>query len=139
VKQFGYDRLRYFQPLRSIFEAGGLVGGGSDTCRKWVLCARTTPTTRSSEWRRRSRAEHGGTRGSSIPRNPFPESKRSVSTPSTTARILFLDEVVGSLEPGKLADLVVLDRDLLTCPEDQIASTQVLRTYFSGKLVYQRQ
>jgi predicted amidohydrolase YtcJ len=30
---------------------------------------------------------------------------------------------------------VVLDRDLLTCPEDQIASTQVLRTYVSGKLV----
>ena len=52
------------------------------------------------------------------------------------ARILFLEDAIGSLETGKLADLVVLDRDLLTCPESEIAATQVLRTYFNGKLVF---
>ena len=51
------------------------------------------------------------------------------------AHILFLDGQIGSLEAEKLADLVVLDRDLLTCPENEIAATQVLRTYFNGKLV----
>src|SRR5919201_5383494 len=30
VAQFGYGRLRYFQPLHSLFEAGGIAGGGSD-------------------------------------------------------------------------------------------------------------
>src|SRR5262249_30603909 len=30
VQQFGYDRLRYFQPLKTIFAAGGMTGGGSD-------------------------------------------------------------------------------------------------------------
>ena len=44
----------------------------------------------------------------------------------------------GSLAPGKLADLIVLDTDLLTCPEDRIASAQVLRTYVGGKLAYQK-
>ena len=34
VKQFGYDRLRYFQPLQSIFKAGGIAGGGSDHMQK---------------------------------------------------------------------------------------------------------
>src|SRR5262249_59040104 len=34
VAQFGYDRLRYFQPLRSLFAAGALAGGGSDHMQK---------------------------------------------------------------------------------------------------------
>ena len=53
------------------------------------------------------------------------------------AKIMFLDDLVGSIEVGKLADLVVLDRDPLTCPEQEISDTRVLRTYFAGKLVYQ--
>src|SRR5256886_13921157 len=34
AKQFGYERLRYFQPLRSLFEAGAVAGGGSDHMQK---------------------------------------------------------------------------------------------------------
>ena len=52
------------------------------------------------------------------------------------ARLLFCENTRGSLEPGKLADLAVLDTDLLKCPEEKIASTRVLRTYIGGKLVY---
>jgi predicted amidohydrolase YtcJ len=37
-----------------------------------------------------------------------------------------------------LADLVVIDNDILTCPEDQIEKTRALRTYVGGKLVYER-
>ena len=36
------------------------------------------------------------------------------------AHLMFLEDQVGSLEAGKLADLVVLDRDLLTCPVEAI-------------------
>ena len=34
VKQFGYDRLRWFQPLHSLFAAGAIAGGGSDHMQK---------------------------------------------------------------------------------------------------------
>src|SRR5258705_1023544 len=54
------------------------------------------------------------------------------------ARLLNCDDQLGSLEPGKLADLILLDTDLLRCPEATIAATQVLRTYVGGKLVYRR-
>jgi predicted amidohydrolase YtcJ len=52
------------------------------------------------------------------------------------AHLLFLEDQIGSLEAGKRADFVILDRDLLTCPEDQIADTHPLATYLDGKQVY---
>jgi predicted amidohydrolase YtcJ len=53
------------------------------------------------------------------------------------AYILFLDDQIGSIEPGKRADLIVIDRDILTCPIDDIPGTQVLSTYLDGRLVHQ--
>lgn len=56
---------------------------------------------------------------------------------SSNAWLLFKEQQVGSLEPGKLADFVVIDTDVLTCEPERIEQTKVLRTYLSGKLVYQ--
>jgi predicted amidohydrolase YtcJ len=44
----------------------------------------------------------------------------------------------GSLVPGKLADITVLSRDILTCPEDDLLTTEVLYTIIGGKVVYHR-
>lgn len=44
---------------------------------------------------------------------------------------------LGSLSPGKLADLVVLDRDLFAIPPAEIAETQVVMTIFDGEVVYE--
>ncbi|MBW8880516.1 MAG: amidohydrolase family protein, partial [Asticcacaulis sp.] len=48
------------------------------------------------------------------------------------------DGVTGSLENGKYADLIVLDRNLFSVPSDQIAGTQVLMTMVGGRIVYQQ-
>jgi hypothetical protein len=52
------------------------------------------------------------------------------------ARLTFEESLKGSLEPGKLADMVIIDRDILTCQEDDIRDTKVLRTFLGGKTVY---
>ena len=44
----------------------------------------------------------------------------------------------GSLEPGKFADMIVLDHDPLTVPAEQLLETKVDMTFVGGKLVYQR-
>jgi len=50
----------------------------------------------------------------------------------------FEEMIKGSLVPGKLADITVLSKDILTVPEDQIASAQVLYTIVGGKVQYVR-
>ena len=54
------------------------------------------------------------------------------------ARALGMEDRIGSLEPGKLADLAVLDRDYLTCPEEEIRAIKVMITMLDGKVVYER-
>ena len=54
------------------------------------------------------------------------------------AYLMFEEKQKGSLEKGKLADFIVLDRDILTCPADQIRNILVESTYLEGKLVYSR-
>ncbi|MFD3404607.1 amidohydrolase [Kribbella sp. NPDC058693] len=74
-------------------------------------------------------------------------SRRSLLTPAKTisraeairgwtadaAIVLGVGDRLGSIEPGKLADFVVLDRDILTCPVDEIREATVLRTVLAGR------
>ena len=50
----------------------------------------------------------------------------------------FREKETGSLETGKWADLVVLDRDVMKCPETEILKAQVLKTFIAGREVWQR-
>ena len=53
-----------------------------------------------------------------------------------TAYGQFEEDLKGSLEPGKLADFIIIDRDYMTCPEADIKDIQVLATYVGNELVY---
>lgn len=53
------------------------------------------------------------------------------------AKAAFEEDIKGSIEPGKLADFVVLSKDLLTCKDDEILQTKVLRTIIGGETVYE--
>lgn len=138
MAQFGNERLRYFQPLKSIFAAGAIAGGGSDHMQKIGSLRAVNPynpflgmwTTiaRQAKW-------HDGVLHSE---EALSREQALRFYTINNAYLMFLEDQVGSLEEGKRADLIVVDRDLLTCPADDIKDTRVLRTYLGGKLVYQR-
>jgi predicted amidohydrolase YtcJ len=50
----------------------------------------------------------------------------------------FQEDILGSLTPGKLADITVLSKDIMTVPEDDIPEAEVLYTIVGGKIVYQK-
>jgi predicted amidohydrolase YtcJ len=137
--QFGYDRLRYFQPLRSLFAAGVNAGGGSDHMQKVGSLRSINPynpflgmwtaiTRKSKAYDRPLHPEEALSREQAI---RFYTHNNAVLT--------FREAEIGSLEPGKRADFIVLDRDLLRCAVDDIRDTRVLETYVDGRPVWTRE
>lgn len=135
---FGYERLRYFQPLRSLFAAGGLAAGGSDHMQKIGSLRSINPydpflgmwttITRRARWYE----------GQLHPEEALSREQAIRFYTINCARALFQEERVGSLEKNKRADFIVVDTDLLACDVDAIRKTLVLRTYLDGRLVFQR-
>jgi predicted amidohydrolase YtcJ len=136
TSHFGYDRLRYFQPLKSLFAAGAIVGGGSDHMQKIGSLRAVNPynpflgmyiaTTRKARWYD----------GQFHPEEAITRQQALRFYTKNNAWLLFRENEIGSLEKGKFADLVVLDRDILTCSENDLRDTQALRTYLAGKLIF---
>jgi predicted amidohydrolase YtcJ len=137
-KQFGSERMSMFQPYKSLFESGVTVGGGSDHMQKIGSLRSINPynpflgmwitLTRQPRW-------------TDQPLHPEQRISREQAIRLYTinnAYLTFEEKEKGSLEADKLADLIVLDRDILTCPLDEVKSIQVEQTYLGGKLVYER-
>jgi predicted amidohydrolase YtcJ len=70
---------------------------------------------------------------------PGEKLKRLEALRAMTANPAFLnfeEAASGTLAPGKFADFVIIDRDYLNCPEDEIRSIKVLRTVVGGRTVH---
>ncbi len=133
---FGDERLTWFQPYKTLFERGVVVGGGSDHMQKLgrrrsintydPFLGIAIALTRQPRWTDR-------------PLHPEQRITREQAIRLYTinnAWLTFSEKDKGSIEPGKLADLIVLDRDILTCPVDSLADTEVVQTYLGGKQVH---
>jgi len=124
----GPARSRWLKPHRAWLDEGIVVAAGTDSpvtpyppfVSLWAAVARRT--------------EVRGTQMGTEQRVSREEAIRMYTV--NGAYLSFEEDLKGSVEPGKLADLIVIDRDILTCPEDKIKETKVLRTILGGKTVY---
>lgn len=129
--KYGPGRVRWSYPGKSYFENGILAGAGSDVgvtpiSPWWGLWAATVRQEMSS--------------GEVL----APEERLSVQEAlqlytRNGAYIGLEEDQKGSLEPGKLADFIVVDRNPLAVPPDQLKDIQVLRTFVGGRQVYTRE
>ena len=136
LAHFGERRLQHFQPLRSLFAAGVVVAGGSDHWHRLDGHTATNPFNPFlGMWitlTRRPRNVEGVLNGDeALDRE---QALRLYTT--NAAYVLFREADIGSLEPGKQADMIIVDRDVLEVNVDDIRDTRVLGTYVGGRLVY---
>jgi predicted amidohydrolase YtcJ len=73
-----------------------------------------------------------------MPENALSREQALKSITIWAAKAFFEDLSRGSLEEGKMADLVILDQDLINIPEDQILQAKILYTILGGEIVYSR-
>jgi predicted amidohydrolase YtcJ len=126
----GAKRGRYLYPARSLEDAGALIVGGSD----WDV----------SSYDPFLAIEHGITRSEKKGARPLlPEQGLSLADmiDAYTVHAAFAlkqETTTGSLESGKRADFVVLDRDIFALDPFDLHKTRVLQTYIDGREVFHR-
>jgi len=130
VKMWGRERAGWTTPMRTFLDQGFIVAGGTDSPvvpypPLWVFYHFTTRDTIS-----------GGVLGAG--QKITRREALQVET-INNAYVTFEEQTKGSIEPGKLADLVVLPEDIMTCPDKAIESMQVSMTMVGGKIVYQQE
>ncbi|HTW30970.1 MAG TPA: amidohydrolase [Candidatus Sulfotelmatobacter sp.] len=114
-------------PARSILDNGGIISGASD----WpVSTANVFFAIYQAETRK-------GSEGVLDPSQDMPREAMLYAYTRNSARAMNLLDSIGSIAPGKRADLVLLDRDVLTISPEEMRETKVLWTMVAGKAVYQ--
>jgi len=118
-------------PIRDWFEAGLMVTGGSDNPA--VVYDPDHP------FLSQYSALTGNTlAGVLLPGQGVSREQMLRMYTINNAYACWQEQIRGSIEVGKLADMVVVDRDILTCADEEIRDMQVLQTYVGGELVFEK-
>lgn len=126
----GPQRSRWLYPIRSVANTGAIIAGGSDWSVSSMnpLDAIQTAVTR--------RALDAGPGPAWIPDEVIDLPTMLAAYTINGAYVNFETEETGSIEVGKSADLIVLDRNLFTIPRHEIHHAKVLLTLLEGREVY---
>ena len=133
----GTKRMQHFQLLNTLFDRGIIVGGGSDHMVQTDSVESTNPWNPwLGMWIAITRQTERGGVLNKAERLSRDEAVKFYTL--NNAYLNFEETKKGSVEHGKLADLIMIDRDILTCPVDSIRDTKVLWTMVGGKMVWEK-
>ncbi|MBN2245582.1 MAG: amidohydrolase family protein, partial [Candidatus Aminicenantes bacterium] len=136
-ERIGYERCKGAYAFKSLLDNGAMLSFGSDwpgtsaalyhMHPKYLIYAavarKTLKGTPPEGW---------------FPKEKIPVEEAIKAYTINNAYAAFEDDIRGSLEPGKLADITVFDRNLLEIPEEEILTTEVLYTIVDGKVVFNK-
>ena len=128
MHKFHGDRAWSMPPMRLVQDSGIMWGLGSDAT------AVTTSNPFYNLWFAVTGKMVGGKQ---VNRQTITREEALIAHTRNNAYIVFQESNLGSLQPGKYADLLVLDRDYLTVPADQIKDIRPVLTMVGGKVVYE--
>ncbi len=123
---YGSERLMQMEPYRMFLDAGVRASLEGDNVMPIFWKIERAVTRKDEKYGRVWNAAYTVTR----------EEALRMST-NNGAYQLGEEDKLGSIETGKLADIIVLDQDYLTVPDDQISKINVLMTIMGGKVVYE--
>ena len=127
VANRGRSAMRHMWPHRTLIDAGVPAPGHSDAmvCQANPFLAIWSMVTRRSD------------EGADLDRDQAVSRTEALHAYTTLGAYSGREEAVkGSIEPGKLADIVILDRDYFTCPEDEIRDIRVHATILNGDILH---
>ena len=130
VPFIGEERARWMYPIKSVLDTGAIIAFGSD----WsVSTANPFPQIETAVTRRGAFDEPHPV---FIPEERIDLDTALVAFTINAAYVNKLEKQTGSIEVGKLADMIVLDRNLFEIDPADISETQVLLTLFEGNPVH---
>jgi hypothetical protein len=130
--RLGTERIKLAYAWKSLLNTGARIAGGSDAPVEsanplWGIYAACT------------RQDHKGwPEGGWMPEQKLTRLEALKMFTIDAAYAGFEEKIKGSLEKGKLADIVILSKDILSIPAKEILNTKIEMTILGGKIVYQR-
>jgi predicted amidohydrolase YtcJ len=120
------DVYRWQYPARSILDNGGIIAGASD----WpVSSANVFAAIYQAETRK-------GSEGVLDASQDMPREAMFYAYTRNSARAMNLEDKTGTIAPGKRADLILIDRDVLTVSPEEMREAKILWTMVAGKTVW---
>ncbi|MGN6221265.1 MAG: amidohydrolase [Microbacterium sp.] len=130
---FGPERSAWQYPFGDLLRAGAVLAAGSD----WSVSTPDPLAAIHTAVNRKAAPGHEeGDYDAFYPEQAIDLATSLTAYTAGSAWVNHLDDVTGTVEVGKYADLVVLDRDPFAGPADQIGATRVLQTFVEGERVY---